>query len=93
MDDPWRKGCGAIHAVRGGSAGIGKNKANQIGGGGAGGGVNGVVALVLVAVVLFSCLGGAVIGSQRGGHGQQRWPKLSLVGADSVGIIPTHKRP
>ena len=79
--------------MRDGSAGSGRTKASRIGGGGAGGGVNGVVALVLVAVVLFSCLGGAVIGSQRGGPGQQRWPKLSLVGADSVGIIPTHKRP
>lgn len=59
--------------------------------------MNGVVALVLVAVVLFVCLCGAVFGSSqsvgKGAPGQQqRWPTLSLVGKESI-IPQAHKRP
>jgi hypothetical protein len=89
VDDNAVEGCGAIHAVGGKRSSV---EHNQSGGGGwGGGGVNGVVALVLVAVVLFACLASAVFGSEKGGP--QRWPKLSLGGKDSVGLIPVHKRP
>lgn len=91
VDDNAVEGCGAIHAVGGGVNS--KKYQGSRGGGGGGGEVNGVVALVLVAAVLFLCLGGAVFGSEKGGPGQQRWPKLSLVGKESVGINPAHKRP
>lgn len=86
VDDHAVEGCGAIHSV-GGT----RRKRAEVGAGAAG--RNGVIALALTAAVLLACLGGAVLGSNGKGAGQQKWPKLALVGRESVGIVATHKRP